>query len=79
MDIYLHDNNLLTFQVLTFLHIALMFFAFYKLYNDTSSGTQRLLSFLLLLFIPIIGSLIYLKVESKARRNRKFSLDRNPS
>ncbi|OEK03191.1 hypothetical protein BFP97_17415 [Roseivirga sp. 4D4] len=76
MDIYLYDNNLMAFQTLTFLHIALMFFAFYKLYNDTSSGTQRIFSFLLLLFVPIIGSLIYLKVASKSRRNRKFNLDR---
>jgi len=74
MDIYLYDNNLLAFQLLTFLHIVLMFFAFYKLYKDTSSETQRIFSFLLLLFIPIIGSLIYLKVASNSRRNRKFSL-----
>lgn len=78
MDIYTLDTGLFIFQTSALIHIVLMCYCIYRLFKEDNndSGSQRLFSFLLLIFIPIFGSVIYLNQERRIRRRRKFSLDR---
>lgn len=78
MDIYTLDTGLFIFQTSALIHIVLVGYCIYRLFksDNIDSGFQRLYSFLLLIFIPILGSVIYLNQERRIRRRRKFSLDR---
>ncbi|OEK05873.1 hypothetical protein BFP71_07080 [Roseivirga misakiensis] len=74
MDFFLADSSLLPYQLLMIVHILVLAYAMYVFVKRDGSALERLLSLLLLLFIPIVGSLIYLKLSQ--RKRRKFSLKR---
>lgn len=76
MDIYTPDHGLMIFQTLSLVHLLLICYAIYRLFknDDNDSGSQRMFSFLLLMFIPIVGSLIYLRNSHRPRR--RMNLDR---
>jgi len=76
MDIYTLDTGLFIFQTAAVIHIVLVGYCIYRLFksDNIDSGFQRLYSFLLLIFVPILGSVIYLNQEWRRRRRRKFRL-----
>ncbi|MFY0594102.1 PLDc N-terminal domain-containing protein [Roseivirga sp.] len=72
MDSLLTDNFSTLYQVLIIAHFILLVYALYVFLKSDENTSKRAFSFLLLLLIPLFGSLIYLRFQRGERR--RFSL-----
>jgi hypothetical protein len=66
MELLAPSFGLVIWTVLSFISLALIAFAIYRLgNNDHISFSQKLLWAMVILFVPILGAILYLKAIGK--------------